>query len=44
MGQIYSEAEEVVIWIGPSADRLDELIDTLQLLGESKFESRGPTH
>jgi hypothetical protein len=34
MGQIYSQAEEVLIWLGPSADRSDELVDTLQRLGE----------
>jgi hypothetical protein len=34
MHHIYSQAEEVLIWLGLPAHGSDELVDTLQLLGE----------
>ncbi|KAK1782248.1 LOW QUALITY PROTEIN: heterokaryon incompatibility protein-domain-containing protein [Copromyces sp. CBS 386.78] len=40
MSQIYSRAEQVLVWLGPEADGSDEVMDALAELGR-EFESVG---
>ncbi|EAA29756.3 hypothetical protein GE21DRAFT_9735 [Neurospora crassa] len=40
MGQIYSQAKQVLIWLGPAADGSDEVMDMLAELGR-EYESVG---
>lgn len=40
MSQVYSRAEQVLIWLGPEADGLDVVMDALAELGR-EFESSG---
>ncbi|KAM0436147.1 hypothetical protein ACHAPT_003039 [Fusarium lateritium] len=38
MAEVYTKAEQVLVWLGPEADRSDELMDLWQEIGQRAFD------